>query len=87
MKIRVHIERLVLDGLPIAARDGPVVRAVVERELVRLLTTSGLGEEWSSGGAVASTRAPRITVQNDCRPGELGSQIARSVHGGIGRRP
>ena len=48
--IHLHIERLVLDGLPIDRGQGPHVQAAVEAELTRLLTENGLdatlGNRW-----------------------------------------
>ena len=40
--IHLHIERLILDGLPIECAQGPHVQAAVEAELARLLTENGL---------------------------------------------
>ena len=37
MRINVHIERLILDGLPVTSLQGPEVGAAVETELARLL--------------------------------------------------
>ncbi|MEK6374867.1 MAG: hypothetical protein AABO58_19485 [Acidobacteriota bacterium] len=78
MSIRVHIERLVLDGLPIAHRDGPLVQAAVEAELARLLAqrTPAL-----SGGATPRVAAPSIAAAPDAA--DLGREIARAVYGGI----
>jgi hypothetical protein len=86
MKIQVHIERLILDGLPMEKRHGPLVRAAVEKELTRLLTVHGLGHEWQSGGAVPKVRASGIQLSNETQPTRLGQQIAGSVYSGIGGR-
>ena len=40
MNINLHIERLILDGLPITRQQGPHVQAAVEAELTRLLSCS-----------------------------------------------
>lgn len=84
MKIQVHIERLILDGLPLERRQGPLVQAAVEKELTRLLTVHGLGREWQSGGAVPRKRAAGIRLVNAIDPTGLGRQIARSIYSGIG---
>jgi hypothetical protein len=84
MKIQIHIERLVLDGLPLEKRHGREVRAAVERELTRLLAANGLGREWRSGGAVPRLRADSIQLANDIQPNQIGQQIARSVYSEIG---
>jgi len=42
MNIKVSIERLVLDGLPVSSAQGSLIGAAVETELARLLATGGL---------------------------------------------
>jgi hypothetical protein len=81
--IHLHIERLILDGLPLERSQGPHVQAAVEAELTRLLTASGLGEQFQSGGAVPSVRAPEMQVTNNGST-QIGQQIAQSVYSSIG---
>ncbi|WP_321930944.1 hypothetical protein [Paraburkholderia guartelaensis] len=85
MKIRLHIERLVVDGLPMAAADGPLLRAAIEAELTRLLVQQAPGDSWRVGTAVPRVRAESIRVAAQARPVEIGRQVARSVHGAMGR--
>ena len=85
MRIRVNIERLVLDGLPVASVEGPSVRRAAERELARLLRAGGLKPEFLAGGAVPSLRIPGGAVVKNRRPAHLGRQIARAVYGGLGQ--
>lgn len=85
MNINLHIDRLVLDGLPIEHRDGPLVKAAVEVELGRLLTAKGLANSLLSGGATPSVPAPGIQVPHDPNPARLGQQIGRAVYRGIGK--
>jgi hypothetical protein len=82
MTIRVHIERLVLEGLPISRNDGPAVQAAVEGELARLLAgnTPSL-----SGGATPRVSAPAVALGGNDSPAQVGRQIARSVYGGLGK--
>lgn len=82
--IKVHIERLVLDGLPVTRAQGPLVQAAVEAELSRLLSEGGLGHELAAGGAVPAVRADSINSAGKS-PAQIGRQIAKSVYGGIGR--
>jgi hypothetical protein len=82
--IHLHIERLILDGLPIERGQGPHVQVAVEAELARLLSTNGLAEQFQSGGAVPSVRTPGMQVTNT-NATQIGQQIARSVYGGIGK--
>ena len=85
MKIQVHIERLILDGLPLEKRQGPLVQVAVERELTRLLTANGLAQEWQAGGAVPSMSVSDFRLANENHPNQIGQQIAWSVYGGMGK--
>ena len=53
MNINVHIERLILDGLPVKGSDGSIIQAAVETELSRLLGEQGLAG-MTTGAASAS---------------------------------
>jgi hypothetical protein len=85
MNINVHIERLILDGLPVKGSDGAVVQAAVERELARLLGERGLTAV--SAGAVPRLAVGPIELTRAGEPAHLGHQIARAIHGGIGSPP
>ena len=91
MKIHVHIERLILDGLPLGPSGGSRVQAAVEAELARLLTESStaegnIGQAWPSGSAVPSVPAAPIQLPVGARPAETGGPIAASGPGRIGGR-
>ena len=83
MTIRVHIERLVLDGLPLTQAQGAQVREAVESELAHRLAEGGLATGLAQGGAVPSVRAPSIALSADARPQAIGKQIGGAIHGGI----
>lgn len=84
MKIKLHIERLILDGLPLERMDGPLVQAAVESELARLLTAQGLHPSLLSGGATPSVRGGSIQLTSDSNPTGLGTEIAQAAYGGLG---
>lgn len=85
MNINLHIERLVLDGLPVKRNQAPHVQMAVEAELTRLLAENGLSTDLQAGGAVSGIRANGIQFTEDSGPSEIGTQIAQSVYGGIGK--
>jgi len=85
MNINLHIERLILDGLPIESLQGPLVQAAVETELGRLLGAGGLHASLKSGIAVPTVRADALSLSPGNNPKQIGQQIARAVYGGIGR--
>ena len=84
MNIQLHIERLVLDGLPLERGQGPALQAAVEAELARLLTENGLAESLAQGGAMRSLRGGDIQLAAGGSPTEMGTRIAGAVYGGIG---
>jgi hypothetical protein len=85
MKINLHIERLVLDGLPIDHHDAPLVQTAVETELTRLLGAEELRSRLNvSSVATPRVTAPGIQVLNE-NPVQAGEQIAQAVHGGLTR--
>lgn len=85
MKVNVHIERLILEGLPVGRTQGPGVQAAVESELARLIRAEGLGEALGAGGAMPSVKAGQMQLSGDGDPTRLGRQIAHAVFGGMRR--
>jgi hypothetical protein len=86
VNINVHIERLVLDGLPVARHQAQLVQTAVETELARLVVAHGVAPTLKLvGGATPNVNAPGIQFTSDSSPAELGQKIARAVYGGIER--
>jgi len=83
VKIDLHIERLVLDGIDVGPAQRPHLQAAVETELGRLLAEGGIGDGLAGGGAVPAVRAEGFQIGGEGSPVQLGRQIARSVYGGI----
>jgi hypothetical protein len=85
MKLNLHIERLVLDGLPIARSQGGLVQRAVEIELADLLRTGALSPEFQAAAALPSVQAGHIKMNENNNPTQLGKQIASAVFRGIGK--
>jgi hypothetical protein len=85
VRISVHIERLVLEGLPVTTLQGPQVRGALEKELARLLAANGLSAELLGGIAVPRVRAGTLQLAKENNPAILGRGIARAVYEGIGK--
>jgi hypothetical protein len=81
--VRVHIERLVLEGLPVTAAQGRRVQAAVEEELGRLIETQGVSRAVRLGGSVPRLEAPPARVSSGS-PRATGRAIAHSVYASIG---
>ena len=83
MNVRMHIDRVVLDGIDVAPADRARLKGAIESELARLVAERGIA---SVSGAVPSIRAPQIHVSPGAKPAQLGNAIAGSVMGGMGGR-
>jgi hypothetical protein len=81
MTIDVVIERLVLEGLPLSARERDRVVNGLKAELARLFAREGVPGSFSSGSMVPSLDAGTVHAGASVEPGALGHQIARAVHG------
>ena len=83
MNVKLHIERLVLDGVNIAPGQDHLLQVSVETELARLLTDGGLSPSLAEGIALPrmSTSGIQLTGNN---PTQIGQQIAQSMYEGIG---
>lgn len=84
MNIQLHIERLILEGLPISTEQGPIVQAALESKLVQLLAARGLSPELSQSVAVPSMRLERTPIQTNHNPVQTGHQIAAALMDGLG---
>ena len=84
MKIHLHIERVVLDGVPV---DQPrILRRALQQELASRLMQGGLSPDLRSGGAVPSVRGGAVELGQGSPSARLGTQIAGAVYRGIGAR-
>lgn len=85
MNINLHIERLVLEGLPFTRAQGPQVRDAVGAELARLLQDDGLVRERITRASTPRLRTADIRLAAHGSPSQLGGQIGRAVYGGIAK--
>lgn len=86
MNVRLHIERVVIDGIDVRSADRPALRAAIESELARLIGNGGIAPDLAGGIAVPRVQAPGIDVAPDAKPAQLGNAIAGAVYGGVGAR-
>ena len=86
MNIRLHIEELVLDGLPLSQHQGALVQAAMKQELCRLLGSGQLGSWLASAGAMPELQGGSIRAASAASPTRLGVQIAGGLYTGIGQR-
>ncbi|MDV7390899.1 hypothetical protein RZS08_06090 [Arthrospira platensis SPKY1] len=79
------VDRLVLDGIEVAARERPLLQTAVETELARLIGESGLEPGLLAGGAVPAVLGGSVQLSEPPDPTALGRQIAQAVYGGMRR--
>ena len=81
MTLHVYIDRVVVEGLPLAPRDRPALGAAIESELTTVLGTRG----WPSHGVAVRrvSGSPLAPVVGASAPA-WGAAIARSIRDGIG---
>jgi hypothetical protein len=85
MTLHLHIDRLVLDGLPVPPLRASEVTAATTAELERLLADGALAPRLQSPGALDRLAGGTIELGGHETPASLGALVARAVHGGIGR--
>jgi hypothetical protein len=81
--VQLHIERLILEGLPASRAQGPAIGAAMEAELTRLLSVDGLAASASS--AEPHLPAGHIHLIPDGGPRSIGQQIGAAVYHGLNR--
>jgi len=79
--IAIHIERLVLDGLPSGPHDRDTVSAAFGAELTRLVATHGL--DISRGFSVPHLQFGSIDVGRATTSMALGQGVARALYNGV----
>jgi len=82
MKIHLHIDRVLLDG--IAVEQPHVLRSALEVELAGRLAEGGLAAEFRARTALPRAAGGAISVERKAGAAQLGRQIAGSVYRGIG---
>ena len=86
MNIRLHIDRLVIEGIDVAHASRAALRSAIETELARQIAAGGISPSLAGGIAVPNVSAPEITVPHGAKPAHLGGAIAGAIYGGVGGR-
>ena len=84
MIVNLHIDRVVIEGLPVGSQEAPWIKEALSAELVRLVAESGLAKGFCRSRFDPQIRAEPIT-QPPRDAGNLGTQIGQVVYGVIGR--
>jgi hypothetical protein len=87
MRVRVHIQRLVLQGVPLGHRQQGRLGAAVIAEVERRLARSGVPREISQPASVASLGAPDLRLGASASVEDLGRGLGRAVSRTLGSVP
>jgi len=85
MTLRIHVDRLVLDGFDFSARDAAHFESALRTELAHRLRVGGLSEEWRAGGSVDALRAAHVSLPEKPSAAQSGRAVARAIHRGLGK--
>jgi hypothetical protein len=82
--IRVHIERLILDGLSVPHSQHSRLQSAIEEELAHLLANGTLAVDVQRPGMMAHLTGGTLELTGDEEPHLLGKRIAGAIYRGIG---
>jgi len=85
MKINLHIEHLVLDGVSVEPHQRAELKAAVESELSRLLVSNGIGLDVQSGNSFRAIPGGLISIKYNQQLTNLWQQIGDAVYRGLGK--
>jgi hypothetical protein len=86
MTIRLHVERLALEGLTLTGAERARLEHAVVGELTRLLEADGPERAHGAfveGGAIAGLRGAEVVMAPGGSTAALGVQVAQSVYGAM----
>lgn len=83
MKVRLHIERLVVDGVSLERVAAPQLEAAVVAELHALIERDASSWGEAHGAMLARAPAPALRLPQHPDAAQLGRGIARALHGAL----
>ena len=81
--VELNIEELVLHGF--SPGDRLRIGDAVQRELVRLFAEQGVSQSLAQGSEAEKVDGGSFNFNMGSRPDIVGTQVARSVYGGLNR--
>ena len=81
MNVKLHIEKLVLNGF--ARGDRMAIRLAVSRELSRLFTEQGVPPNFSQDALMSRLDAGAFSLAENSKPAAIGTQVAQNIYGGM----
>jgi hypothetical protein len=84
MRVHLHIDRIVLDGISLASSETARLVRALERELANAATLEAGDLALFAARAIESMASPEIKLSQEPSGIEIGEQLAQSVHAGLG---
>jgi hypothetical protein len=84
VKIRIHIERLNLDGVNFTPAERRSLAISLESELSRLVAAGGISDALRSGTAIPAIPAASVSLGQSFTASEAGIGIAQALYAGFG---
>lgn len=85
MTLRIHVDRLVLEGFDYSAKDAARLESTLREELAHRLSLGGVADELRAGGSVDALRPAHISLPERPSAAQSGRAIARAIGRGIGK--
>lgn len=82
MKLNLHIDRVIFDGLPLSSHEAHAVHAALSGELARMIANSGI--MLPSSAAIPMLAAGTMTTGAEITPCALGRDVAGALYRVIG---
>lgn len=78
--LHLHIERLVIDGLPLEGTEGTLFRSALETELTRLLRDGGISTDGVRGVALDSLPHAQCALADAADARASGRRVAGTLY-------
>lgn len=85
MTVRIHIDRLVLEGFDYSPHEVALLESALGSELGRRLKTGGVSQEFLGGGSFDAVNVNNISLPQNPSAGQSGRAIAHAIHRGISK--
>lgn len=87
MKVNLHIDKLILDGLAVERHQGRHIQTAVEVALARLLHEEGMSADLLSSGTIDRISTENLSYAPVLETDRLGASIASSIFHSIASPP
>jgi hypothetical protein len=85
MDVRLHIERLVLDGFTMKPAQRHALVCAAEGELSRLISAGGVSSSVAAGFSAPALKGGVVRATSPFDPVSFGRDLARALYAGIRR--